>query len=60
MNEWLEVHSKAQIEAYYMHVSIKYFANELTIEKMNSTSTIGKLGLLGIFVCNKPVILIII
>lgn len=43
-----------------MYVSIKYFVNELIIEKMNFIFIIGKLGFFGIFVCNKLVILIII
>lgn len=58
MNEWMELHSEVQIEAYFMHVSIKYFANELTVEKMNSTYTTGKLKFLDIFLWNKPIILI--
>lgn len=42
MNEWMKLHLKLQMEACIMHVSIKYFANELTIEKINSIYTTKK------------------
>lgn len=54
----MELHSKVQIEAHFMHVSVKDFANELTVEKMNSIYTAEKFKFLDMLVCSKPIILI--